>query len=175
MCFLCVCILSRIPRLCGSVTNNSTWIRIGYRIYSLWRLTATHITITDYWHNSQLNTRWMISLDQVLQLLLITDFSLRRLCSRTDLFCLQTLTLCCVLPSPYNLGLSQWKHSTTVARQPCNAIKPSGERIHVTIRPRLLGNHATRQYRMVSVSMGVFNFRLPSKDGIRPNTSQYKR
>jgi hypothetical protein len=33
-----VTILSRIPRLCGSVTNNSTWIRIGYRIYSLWRL-----------------------------------------------------------------------------------------------------------------------------------------
>jgi hypothetical protein len=22
----------------GSVTNNSTWVRIGYRIYSLWRL-----------------------------------------------------------------------------------------------------------------------------------------
>jgi hypothetical protein len=27
----------------------------------------------------------------------------------------------------------------------------SGERIHVTIRPRLLGNHATRQYRVASV------------------------
>jgi hypothetical protein len=39
-------ILSRIPRMCGSVTNNSTWIRIGYRIYSLWRFTAAHITIT---------------------------------------------------------------------------------------------------------------------------------
>jgi hypothetical protein len=35
-------IVSRVPRLCGSVTNNSTWIRIGYRIYSLWRfITAT--------------------------------------------------------------------------------------------------------------------------------------
>jgi hypothetical protein len=22
--------------VCGSVTNNSTWVRIGYRIYSLW-------------------------------------------------------------------------------------------------------------------------------------------
>jgi CYTH domain-containing protein len=40
----------------------------------------------------------------------------------------------------------------------------SGERIHVTIRPRLLGNHATLQYRVVSVSMEVFNFRLPSND-----------
>jgi hypothetical protein len=41
-------ILSRIPRLCGSVTNNSTWIRIGYRIYSLWRFITTQITITSY-------------------------------------------------------------------------------------------------------------------------------
>jgi hypothetical protein len=31
----------------------------------------------------------------------------------------------------------------------------SGERIHVTILPRLLGNHATRQYRLVSVSVSV--------------------
>jgi hypothetical protein len=29
----------------------------------------------------------------------------------------------------------------------------NGECIHVTIRPRLLGNHATRQYRVASVSM----------------------
>jgi hypothetical protein len=40
----------------------------------------------------------------------------------------------------------------------------SGECIHVTIRPRLLGNQATRQYRVASVSMLVFNFRLPSND-----------
>jgi hypothetical protein len=54
----------------------------------------------------------------------------------------------------------------------CTQQYRSGERIHVTIRPRLLGNHATRQYLMVSVSMEVFTFRLPSNDGIRPNTSQ---
>jgi hypothetical protein len=30
--------------VCGSVTNNNTWIRIGYRIYSLWRF----ITAADY-------------------------------------------------------------------------------------------------------------------------------
>jgi hypothetical protein len=47
----------------GSVTNNSTWIRIGYRIYSLWRFTAAHNTITGWYNNSQLNTRWKISLD----------------------------------------------------------------------------------------------------------------
>jgi hypothetical protein len=36
-------ILSHIPRLFGSiVTNNSTWIGIGYRIYSLWRFITTH-------------------------------------------------------------------------------------------------------------------------------------
>jgi hypothetical protein len=31
----------------GSVTNNSTWIRIGYQIYSLWRFTPAHITVTE--------------------------------------------------------------------------------------------------------------------------------
>jgi hypothetical protein len=30
----------------GSVTNNSTWIRIGYRIYSLWLLQLHMVTIT---------------------------------------------------------------------------------------------------------------------------------
>jgi hypothetical protein len=41
-------VLSHIPRLCGGVTNNSTTrVRIGYRIYSLWRFIAAHITITD--------------------------------------------------------------------------------------------------------------------------------
>jgi hypothetical protein len=61
-----------------------------------------------------------------------------------------------------------------VVMQPtCTQQYRSGERIHVTIRPRLLGNKATRQYRVVSVSMEVFNVRLPSNDGIRPNTSQY--
>jgi hypothetical protein len=39
-----VIILSHIPRMGDSVTNNSTWIRIGYRIFSLWRF----ITATGY-------------------------------------------------------------------------------------------------------------------------------
>jgi hypothetical protein len=34
--------------VCGSVTNNNTWIRIGYRIYSLWRFIAAQITITSF-------------------------------------------------------------------------------------------------------------------------------
>jgi hypothetical protein len=31
-------IFSHIPRMCDSMTDNSTWIRIGYRIYSLRQL-----------------------------------------------------------------------------------------------------------------------------------------
>jgi hypothetical protein len=31
----------------GSVTNNSTRVRIGYRIYSLWRLKLQQITVTE--------------------------------------------------------------------------------------------------------------------------------
>jgi hypothetical protein len=48
-------ILSRIPRMCASVTNNSTTrVRIGYRIYSLWRFIAT--ADYNYWQNKQ--TPW---------------------------------------------------------------------------------------------------------------------
>jgi hypothetical protein len=32
---------------CGSVTNNSTWVRIRYRIYSLWRFSDAHITVVE--------------------------------------------------------------------------------------------------------------------------------
>jgi hypothetical protein len=41
-------ILSHIPRLCGICDNILTWIRIGYRIYSLWRFITAHITITSF-------------------------------------------------------------------------------------------------------------------------------
>jgi hypothetical protein len=40
-------ILSRIPGVVY-VTDNSTRVRIGYRIYSLWRFITTQITITNY-------------------------------------------------------------------------------------------------------------------------------
>jgi hypothetical protein len=36
----------------GGVTNNCTWIRIGYRIYSLWRFTAA----ADYYYWENLKT-----------------------------------------------------------------------------------------------------------------------
>jgi hypothetical protein len=67
---------------------------------------------------------------------------------------------------------------------PCTQQYRSGERIHGTIRPRLLGNQhsptATRQYRVVSVSMELFDHGyvvttrvLHSNDGLRSNTSHY--
>jgi hypothetical protein len=40
-------ILSRIPGMCGSVTSNNTWVRIGYRIYSLWRCITTQVKIIE--------------------------------------------------------------------------------------------------------------------------------
>jgi hypothetical protein len=106
-----VCIYCHIYHVCGgSVTNNSTRVRIGYRIYSLWRLQLHRVQLLR-----KLSTR--SSLDP-------TDGTVlrRRLTWRTDLFCFQTLTnsLCC----------PNGKHPTTVARQPCNATIPSRERIH---------------------------------------------
>jgi hypothetical protein len=44
----------------GSVTNNSTRIRIGYRIYSLWRFTAAHITITENILKLALVASWIL-------------------------------------------------------------------------------------------------------------------
>jgi hypothetical protein len=47
-----VAVTSCIPRLCGSVTNNTTRVRTGYRVYSLWRLTAA----TGYNYNEHYST-----------------------------------------------------------------------------------------------------------------------
>jgi hypothetical protein len=53
-------ILTYTRYVCGSVTDNSTWVCIGYRIYSLWRFIAANITITDSWHNNSqlIQTEW---------------------------------------------------------------------------------------------------------------------
>jgi hypothetical protein len=54
----------------GSVTNNSTRVRIGYRIYSLWRFTAaTKVTIT-------MNTIALVASQIALTELYCTDVSL---------------------------------------------------------------------------------------------------
>jgi hypothetical protein len=45
----------------SSVTNNTTRVRIGYRICSLWRFTAAHITITDLLLTQQLTTKYRLS------------------------------------------------------------------------------------------------------------------
>jgi hypothetical protein len=41
-------ILSRIPRLCGSVTNNSTWIRIGYRARNSTGVVSVSMELFDH-------------------------------------------------------------------------------------------------------------------------------
>jgi hypothetical protein len=183
---------------CGTVTNYSTWIRIGYQIYLLWRFISTHITITSFWHTS---TKYTLN---DLTRIITATLANRRLPPTIIHFEHYTL----LIPNTHSRNNSLWIQRLTdfihfqmltnwllciafllqhravpmellafpllVAMQPtCTQQYRSGERIHVTIRLRLLGNHATRQYRVVSVSMEVFSFRLPSNDGIRPNTSQY--
>jgi hypothetical protein len=67
------CVVPYCHVLGGSVTNNSTWIRIGYRIYSLRRFTAaTQVTIT-------VNTKALVASQIPLTKLYCTDVSLRRL------------------------------------------------------------------------------------------------
>jgi hypothetical protein len=63
--------------VCGSVTNNNTWVRIGYRIYSLWRSTTAHITII-------MNTIALIASRVPLTELYCADVSLEGLISSAD-------------------------------------------------------------------------------------------
>jgi hypothetical protein len=64
----------------GSVTNNSTWVRIGYRIYSLWRFTAAHITITE-----NILTLALVATLILLSELHCTDISLQQLTDEDQL------------------------------------------------------------------------------------------
>jgi hypothetical protein len=44
----------------GSVTSNNTWVRIGYRIYSLWRFIAA--ANYNYWLlTQQLTTKYTLN------------------------------------------------------------------------------------------------------------------
>jgi hypothetical protein len=64
----------------GNVTNNSTRVRIGCRIYSLWTFTAaTQITITA-------NTLALVASPILLMELHCADVSLRGLTASTVLF-----------------------------------------------------------------------------------------
>jgi hypothetical protein len=56
----------------GSVTNNSMWIPIGYRIYSFWRFTAT-TQITIMMNTLAFEASWIL-----LSELHCTDVSLRQ-------------------------------------------------------------------------------------------------
>jgi hypothetical protein len=88
---------------------------------------------------------------------LTDDDSLTHWRRLTNSFGCQRLTNCCVFLPLTTSVCRNGKHSTfplLVAMQlTCTQQYLSGERIHVTIRPRLLGKHATQQYRVASVSM----------------------
>jgi hypothetical protein len=73
--------------VCGSVTNNSTWIRIGYRIYSLWRFITTQITITSQL-TQQLTTKYTLNdlTGLITATLLNTGFRLLKFTLSTVLF-----------------------------------------------------------------------------------------
>jgi hypothetical protein len=141
-------ILSRIPGV-GSVTNNSTRVRIGYRIYSLWRFTAA----ADYNYNDHYSTgsfsdptdetalRWRFtSRTHWRRLTSATDW--RRLTPKADG---RGLTLCIVFPS---LTLS------------------------ATMETLALLLLVTMQRNNTGV-VSVLRLRLPSNDGVQSNTSQY--
>jgi hypothetical protein len=154
------------------MTNNSTWIRIGYRIYSLWRFKAA----TDYncWQLTQqlttkytlndltrlitatLANRWLVTAKALFE-----DFWLRTPThalthseSKDWLLPLPTTDwlLCIAFPLQHRaVPIETLAFPLLVAMQPtCTQQYRSGKRIYVTIRPRLLGNHATRQYRVPS-------------------------
>jgi hypothetical protein len=57
------CIVTYTGYVCGSVTNNTTRVGIGYRIYSLWRFITTQITITmrttSHWSLLTPETNWL--------------------------------------------------------------------------------------------------------------------
>jgi hypothetical protein len=61
----------------GSVTNNTTRFRIGYRIYSLWRLKLQQVTII-------VNTRALVASQIPLAELHCADVSFRRLTAITN-------------------------------------------------------------------------------------------
>jgi hypothetical protein len=95
----------------GSVTNNSTWIRIEDRIYSLWRFTTS--TGYNYWHHC--STR-----------------SFSNPADGTALHCSDVFPelthfkdwLIPLLPSLYNTQPAQWKNWPSYCWLPCNRTVP---------------------------------------------------
>jgi hypothetical protein len=76
------------------VTNNTTRVRIGYRIYSLWRFTAAHITVTE----NILTLALAASITHCEHwTLLLPETNWRRLTSKADGRGLTNSALCCLL------------------------------------------------------------------------------
>jgi hypothetical protein len=124
----------------GSVTNNSTRVRIGYRIYSLRRFTAAHITITE----NILTLPLVASL--ILQSELHCTLSLTRTNSEDQLACIVFPSL--TLPATMETFAFQLlvtvqhnsrKHWPSYCWLPCNATV--GNSGHPTV-----GYHVTQQY-----------------------------
>jgi hypothetical protein len=149
----------------GSVTNNTTRVRIGYRIYSLWRFTAaTQDTI-------EMSTLALLASWILLTELHCTDVSLRGLTAKTDFG--GRLTLLSVVVHYLTLGRPDRKHWPSY----CWLL------LRTTLTFLLLVAMVTNNTGVVSVSlptveesrvcMGVFNLRLPSNDSLQSNTSHY--
>jgi hypothetical protein len=116
--------ISRIPQMCGVVvwliTLRGFGLDIGFIHYEdyncsilqlLANATTTHNWIQSEWSHSTYcwnsSKHWLppsiIHFEHCTLLISNTH-------SRTNSLWIQRLTDCCVLPSPYNIWLSQWKH-----------------------------------------------------------------
>jgi hypothetical protein len=137
---------------CGSVTNNSTWIRIGYRIYSL---CYTQVTIL-------LNTLALVASWILLSELHCTDVSLRLLTDEDwltpkpdrrrltrALCCLPRITLGRPNRKPGRSTVGCYATNTLLPTLSCYATK--------TGRPNN-GCYVTKSTLVVSVSMEIFNY-----------------
>jgi hypothetical protein len=127
------------------VTNNTTKVWIGYRIYSLWRFrAATHVTIA-------MTALALLASRILLSELHCTDVSLRGLTPSASEADWCRLTLCIVFPCQHRAGNNKNTGLPTV------------------------GYHATQQYRSGEHIHGIIRLRLPSNDGLQSDTSQYHR
>jgi hypothetical protein len=163
----------------SSVTNNTTKVRIGYRMYSLWRLQLQMVTITE--------TAIALAASRIsLMELHCTDVSMRthwwRLNSETDWRGLTSETDWRRLLSS---GSGDWLTLIPETNWRRLTLKADGRGLTLCIVFRSLTHPATMETlallllvnmqcnntRVVSISMELLLLRLPSNDGLQSNTS----
>jgi hypothetical protein len=155
----------------ATVTNNTTRIRIGYRIYSLWRFITAHITITENILTLALVASWILLSEQhctdsltpttnwrILAHALIPETDWRKL---TGVYCLPFLNAASKNgntgpPTVCYHATQQWKHWPSYCWLPCNATIPEWW-----------------AYPWKYCRYLVTTIVLHSNDGLRSNTSQY--